>query len=123
VSVTTINETTRKARKVHHCGMCNRTIKPGEQYRVATNVFDGRIYDWHECIWCHDDGICAITHAWWGHPDDGVNSESAGDWAEEVAIGWPSWQDWRGQTTRRVSATERAAARAWLARVAGGEGE
>lgn len=119
----TIRATTRTARKIHHCGMCSRVIKVGDRHHVATNVYDDRIYDWRECIWCHRDGICGLVHAWWGHPDEGVGYDCARDWAEEVAVGWPWWENWLGQRTRRVSATERAAARAWLARVAGGEGE
>lgn len=123
MTVMTIRATTRTARKIHHCGMCSRVIKVGDRHHVATNVYDDRIYDWRECIWCHRDGICGLVHAWWGHPDEGVGYDCARDWAEEVAVGWPWWENWRGQRTRRVSATERAAARAWLARVAGGEGE
>lgn len=123
MTVQTIDEHFRVARKVHHCGMCNKAIKVGEQHHVSTNIYDDRIYDWRECIWCHRDRICALVHAWWADPDEGVGYDSANEWAEEVALGWPYWWAPRGRTGRRVSATERAAARAWLARVAGGEGE
>lgn len=121
--VKTLRETTRRAAKAHHCEMCGAMIRVGDLHHVSTNLYDGRVYDWRECIWCHRDSICATVHAWWGHPDEGVGYDSARDWAEEVALGWPWWQNWRGQPTRRASADERAAARAWLARAAGGEGE
>ena len=121
--IQTLREATRTARKAHYCGMCWRIIKVGDLHRVSTNVYDGRVYDWRECLPCHRDGVCALVHTWWGQPDEGVDVESARDWAEEVAVGWPYREGWRGQWTKRVTATERAAARAWLARVAGGEGE
>lgn len=123
MSVMSLRESTRTAAKVHRCGMCAKVIRIGEQHHVSTNLYDGRVYDWRECHWCQRDRICATVHAWWGDPSEGVNFDSACEWAEEVALGWPTWWGPRGWIGRRVSASERAAARAWLARVAGGEGE
>ena len=40
-----------KARKVHICDFCGKTIQIGEEYIVATYT-DDRIYDWHSCDRC-----------------------------------------------------------------------
>ncbi len=76
---------TRVARKEHRCGMCNAVIKVGESHYVSTNLFDGRVYDWRDCEACQRDGILAEVYDWAGMPDEGVNFESAWEWAHESA--------------------------------------
>lgn len=118
MSIQTIGDRTRRARKVHACDLCGSRIKVGDLHRVATNIYDGRVYDWRECLPCCRDGVCNHAHAWTGFDSEGVSSEQAMEWAKETAWGWP--KHWRGGP---VSATERKAARDWLARAAGGESE
>lgn len=116
-----IAEAIRTARKVHHCGMCGRQIKVGEKHSASTNVYDGRVYTWRECMACDRDGICNYAHDWsGGYHDEGVNYEVAQEWAEE-AVEWPRNWHWRGRSVppRSITTTERLAARNWLARAAG----
>lgn len=118
--VAQLKEATRRARKVHHCGMCNAQIQPGDLHHVSTNVYDGRVYDWRECLPCHRDLIVNLVHDWTGGwADEGVNYEDAVEWADG-AVGWP--KNWIGYG-RSIHGSERTAARNWLARAAGGEGE
>lgn len=118
--VTQLHEGTRTARKVHRCGMCSQTIKVGERHHVSTNVWDGRVYDWRECAGCARDSICSYVHDWSGcYYEEGVGYEQAAEWADE-AVGWPGhWLRYG----RGIHPAERVAARNWLARAAGGEGE
>ena len=111
-AVLQLGHTVRAARKPYWCGMCNASIKVGDRHSVSTNVYDGRAYDWRECLPCDRDGIVSLVHDWsGGYWDEGVNYENASEWADEVIGGW----------FKRPA--ERAAARRWLARAAGGEGE
>lgn len=105
----TFSERTVRARKQHRCGMCGQGISAGDLYRVSVNLYDGRVYNWRECLPCGNDGICAWVYNWADYPDEGVGYEEADEWA-----GYVHWM-------RRPA--ERAAARRWLARAAGGEGE
>lgn len=116
--VTTLSEGTRKARKSYHCGMCNALIKPGERYSFQTNVYDGRIYTWHDCLACTRDGVVNYVSDWdggWG--DEGVDYELAVQWAEE-AISWP--RHWL-RYNRTIHPHERLAARNFCARATGEE--
>lgn len=118
--VTTLRASTRKARKPYCCGMCATPIKVGERHHVYTNLYDGRVYDWRECVGCVRDSIVNYVHDWsGGHHDEGVCFEQASEWAEE-AVGWP--KHWI-RYNRPIRVDERLAARNWLARTAGGEGE
>ena len=118
--VTTLNETDRTARKSYFCGMCARRINPGERHHVQTNLYDGRVYDWRECLPCDRDGIMNYVNDWsGGWHDEGVDYEQAVEWAQE-AVGWP--RHWLAHG-RGIHPAEREAARRWLARAAGGEGE
>lgn len=81
--VTQLREATRRAAKEHRCGMCNGTISVGEEYRVSTNVFDGRVYDFRECTACAKDGIVHEVYAWAYSPSEGVDGEQAWEWAHE----------------------------------------
>lgn len=81
---TQLRATTRTARKVHYCSLCGGMVKVGEKYHVSTNVFDGRVYDWRTCLPCQTDGIINEVYDWAGMPDEGVDSESAHDWAHEA---------------------------------------
>lgn len=80
---TQLREATRTARKVHHCGGCGVIIKIGERHHVSTNVWDGRVYDWRTCEACHRDNIVGEVYFWAGSPDEGVDIESAWEWAHE----------------------------------------
>lgn len=81
---TTLREATRRARKQYRCGMCNTPIAVGEKHHVSTNLWDGRVYDWRECAGCGADNICAEVYYWAGYPDEGVDYESAWEWAHEM---------------------------------------
>ena len=122
--VQTLDQGRRTARKHYRCGLCVAVIKPGDLYAYQTNIFDGRIYTWRDCLPCDRDGVIHYVDAWTGGYDEGVTAESAQEWAEDAAWFWP----WRESTRRRpehrrISADERRAARGWMARAAGGEGE
>ena len=120
MSVQVLRSATRRARKPHRCGMCATAIPVGDLHQVSTNVYDGRVYDWRECLPCDRDGIVGLVHDWSGGSyDDGVSYEQAAEWAQE-AVTWP--RHWL-RYGRDIHPAERFAARAWLARAAGGEGE
>ena len=78
-----LRETYRVARKPHRCGGCNGEIKVGERHHVSTNAWDGRVYDWRTCAACADDNIVSEVYFWAGSPDEGVDYESAWEWAHE----------------------------------------
>jgi hypothetical protein len=118
--VTTLESGHRKARKPHFCGLCGRRINPGDLHAYQNNVYDGRAYTWRDCIWCDRDSIVHYVSDWMGGwTDEGVGGEQAVEWARQAAE-WP--KHWLAYI-RPITATERNAARAWLARAAGGEGE
>lgn len=82
--ITQVRWDTRKARKPHNCDMCAARIEVGEEHYVSTNAYDGRIYDWRECLPCHRDLICSEVYAWTGgYYDEGVGYEQAHEWAHE----------------------------------------
>lgn len=82
--ITEVRSGNRKARKLHRCGMCAARIEIGEEHHVSTNAYDGRIYDWRECLPCRRDGICSEVYAWTGgYYDEGVDYEQAHEWAHE----------------------------------------
>lgn len=115
----------RTARKTYRCGLCTSLINPGDLYAFQVNVFDGHIYTWRDCLSCDRDGVIHYVEAWTGgYYDEGITEVDAEEWAQDAAWFWP-----RREPTRRnpspgpISADERRAARAWLARAAGGEGE
>jgi hypothetical protein len=80
---TYISERTRTARKPHRCSTCLGPIKPGDVYRVSTNVYDDRMYDWKECEACRSDCVIAEVYNWAGQPDEGVTYEDAHEWATD----------------------------------------
>jgi hypothetical protein len=84
-----IRESIRSARKAYHCGTCVSVISVGESHHVSTNVFDGRVYDWRTCAACSADGILAEVYDWAGMPDEGVDSDSAQEWAHEAQNAGP----------------------------------
>jgi hypothetical protein len=89
-----LREATRVARKVHYCGMCGGVIKIGERHHVSTNVYDGRVYDWRTCEGCDGDNIVNEVYFWAGHPDEGVDIESASEWAHEHVSGHDAARRW-----------------------------
>lgn len=121
--VTTLEETDRRARKAYSCGMCGRAIKVGDLHHTQTNVYDGRVYTWRECMGCHRDGVITYVHSWTGgYHDEGVDYEAAVEWAEE-SVRWPRVGYGYRDPAKVISGAEQGAARRWLARAAGGEGE
>lgn len=67
-------ETMRRARKVHRCCECARSIQPGDRYQVASGVWDGRGASFKTCARClrirkaHIAGVNAVDpsdHACW----------------------------------------------------------
>lgn len=122
--VETLRDSRVRARKEYRCGMCNVVIRPGDLHRASVNKHDGDLYTWRECLACERDQVCLLVHDWTGgYYDEGVGWEEAYEWAEETAVGWPTYYRLHPLPSKPISATERAAARAWLARAAGGEGE
>lgn len=48
-----LSQSTPKARKAHKCGMCWRTITPGETYTRQSNIGeDDNLYTWKNCTQC-----------------------------------------------------------------------
>ncbi len=70
------------ARKAHRCSSCNVRIEPGTRYHRATNLYDGRAYDWIECDAC--EGLTSIVWDWAGQPDEGVVYDDFSEWAHEL---------------------------------------
>jgi len=71
------------ARKAHGCQTCNATaIQPGEMYTRDTYVYDGRIYDWVQCVECSTLG--GAVFRWAGYPDEGVSRDEYYEWAREL---------------------------------------
>lgn len=115
--VTTLDWGSRKARKAYRCGMCLADISAGDFYAFSVNIYDGRIYTWRECLPCDRDNVVTYVHDWsGGYHDEGVDYESAIEWAED-AVGWP--RNWHA-FGRPIHPAERQAARDFLARAAAG---
>lgn len=116
--VQTLENGTRKARKTYRCGLCNAAINPGDTHAFQTNIYDDRIYTWRDCLPCDRDNVVTYVHDWdGGWSDEGVDWEKAVEWAREAAE-WP--RNWL-RPGRRITTTERVAARNFLARAAGEE--
>ena len=122
MSFTQLASTDRRARKPYHCGMCAARIEKGDLHHVSTTLWDGRVHDWRECIHCDRDGIVDYVHSWTGgYYYEGGGYDQAAEWAE-VVVQWP--KRWSSRVpSPPISASQRMAARRWLARAAGGEGE
>lgn len=86
---TQLREATRVARKAHRCSLCGGAIKAGDSHHVSTNVWDGRVYDWRTCTPCNADGIIHEVYDWAGQPDEGVDGESAWEWAHDARLAGP----------------------------------
>ena len=116
---TTIAEAFRVTRKPRRCQMCARRIHVGTRRHVQTNVYDGRVYDFTACVPCTRDNVILFVWDYVARSDEGVDYETAAEWASD-AVTWP--RHWLAYD-RAIHPAERLAARAWLARAAGGEGE
>lgn len=113
----TLDHGKRRARKAYRCGMCGARINPGDHHAFQTNVYDGRVYTWRDCLACDRDGILNYVHDFTGgYHGEGVDFEVAIEWAEDAAS-WPRY--WIA--SRPITTAERLAARNWLARATGGE--
>lgn len=114
----TLDSGTRNARKTYRCGLCNAAIRPGVRYSFQTNVYDGRIYTWRDCLACDRDLIANYVSDWdGGWSDEGVDYEKAIEWAEDALL-WPRHWHRYGRT---IHPTERLAARNFCARATGFE--
>ena len=72
------------ARKAHRCSLCTGPISPGETYSRRTLVYDRQVYDWRECSACEADEIVSLA-AEWTFSEDGIDPETAYEWATETA--------------------------------------
>lgn len=80
-----LKENNPKARKHHHCSLCNGVIYPGVTYKRKTVIFDGGVSDWLTCSDCQDDGVWAWVWDWMGaYWDIGVGLGDAQEWADET---------------------------------------
>ena len=79
-----LHEARPAARKAHHCSLCTGPISPGETYSRRTLVYDGQVYDWLECSACEADEIVSLV-AVWTCGADGIDPETAYEWATETA--------------------------------------
>jgi len=74
-------EKTVTARKPHACMTCNTVaIQSGIQYRRSTYVYDGRVYDWVQCLPCQ----AVADLVWqWANGQDGIDADDYAEWADE----------------------------------------
>lgn len=71
-----------RARKPHSCATCwGRAIEPGDEYQRDTYVFDGRIYDWVQCVLCAQ--ISRTVFAWAIDAYDGIGQSEYTEWAQD----------------------------------------
>ncbi len=92
---------TVKARKVHACCTCHTpAVRPGEEYRRDTYVFDGRVYDWVMCTACI--AIEGFVFAWCDYVDDGIGAEQYDEWARDT--GWGADNEPEAQTDEQKGA-------------------
>lgn len=112
MSVTTLSEGVRKARKVYRCGLCATRINPGDWHHFQSNVDSDSAYTWRECLACHRDDVGWFIVGW-SDPDWGADYETAYEWAADMTY-WP-----RRHTRSGLSPTKQAeywAAVNWLHR-------
>jgi len=75
-----ISYSTRKARKIHKCGLCNNDIATGELYRRHFLKYEGQVYSFKE----HD--ICGeIASCLWNFidPNEGMTEEDFQEGCQE----------------------------------------
>jgi len=65
-----------RARKVHYCEMCRRSISPGERHSSSRNLGGGTAFTWKECAHCA--ALLAYVLPLWG--DDQYGPDSLLDW-------------------------------------------
>lgn len=100
MSVTTIRESTPRARREHRCSLCNRVIRIGETYDRDVNVWDGRIYTWKSCAHCRTAWLVASLREY-AYEAEGMNDELVCEW-EPQTIPEARWKvGWRRKWTRR----------------------
>lgn len=110
MSVLVLSHGIRRAAKHHWCELCGAAIHNGDYYTFQNNVayYDGSVYTWHECLPCRQAAPWVAAYSQdAGWSDEGYTIEDAAEWAPDAAL-------------HASSATERWAARDWLARAAGG---
>ena len=71
----------RQARKPHSCDYCGRQIDKGEQYEWSKNIWEGRIFEWHNHLACG-----RVASAIWDYcdPDDGMDEDQFQDACGDV---------------------------------------
>lgn len=76
-------------------------VEPGQEYRRATLVHDGSIYDWVNCVSC--DAALKYVVAWAGdYADEGISEETFSEWARD--IGWTASSDPADQGEEQIAA-------------------
>lgn len=63
------------ARKNHTCQSGYGTISKGDKYERTTITFDGRIYDWKQCLKCKE---AMILHEGERYPEGWAKEDGAG---------------------------------------------
>ncbi len=71
----------RIARKDHGCDYCGCLIRKGEEYKWSKNIWEGRIFEWHNHLACG-----RVASAIWDYcdPDDGMDEDQFQDGCAEV---------------------------------------
>lgn len=111
--VTMLDHGTRKARKTYRCGLCLAPIEPGDLHAFQSNLYDGRVYTWRDCLACERDGILNFVQDWdGGWSDEGIDYEKASQWADEASVFRRYWL-----YDRPMHPAERLAARNFCARM------
>lgn len=80
---TVMSQATPTARKPHRCELCGRTIHPGERYDRSSNLGDGHLYTWKECLHCK-----ALAALLWALDvpdyDYGLGPDDVGEWEPQT---------------------------------------
>ena len=100
-----VKTTKPQARKMHRCGWCRTTIKPGDIYSNTSFTYDRRFHTWKGCNACSTEDINHYVNEWRDYPTEGCSPEDAVEWAQETI------------QVREASNQEQDAANSYLARV------
>lgn len=75
-------------------------IQPGQEYKRATYVLDGRIYDWVMCDECR--ACSSYVFEWCSYVEDGIGETDYDEWAYDT--GWEADSDPATQTDEQKAA-------------------
>lgn len=101
MSPTVIASENPKARIEHRCGLCGRTIQPGEHYNRQRNIGDAGPYVFKACAHCH--ALTRLTTAvdaanWWG---EGYTADDIAEWRPDTVWEARYRAQWRRRWRRR----------------------